>query len=224
MGLDIVVGEIPYYAEEPDEEGEGFQQYQKQQYLAINEVLRKAGLPAHHEPTQPQGRAPWSIRIGSFSCVHYLRRVAAHLWAGNGLPAPCLDGKASRDPTLLQCYQALREIPNLRFAHLINHSDDGGYYLPMPFTEPLEPGFELVENIGCQVVGSSFALMDECEYLADFLELPLDLDPETVREVSLSKKQSEAVWTRYGVESFVCSALFMACQVSTQSGCALVFC
>ena len=92
----------------------------------------------------------------------------------------------------------------------------------MPFAPPLEPGFELMEDIGCQVIGSSFTLMDECEYLADFLELPLELDPEAVREVSLSKERGEAVWERYGIESFVCSALYTAAKVSVESGFAII--
>ena len=110
----------------------------------------------------------------------------------------------------------------MQFAHLINHSDDCGYYLPILFDPPLEPGFELTENAGCQVIGSSFMLMDECEYLADFLELPLDLDPETVREASLSQEKGEAVWERYGVESFVCSALYTAAKISIESGFAMM--
>lgn len=225
MGLDIVVGEIPYYADNPDEDEEGdFRLYQEQQYEAISSVLRKAGLPAHHEPTESQGAVPWHIRIGSYSCLHYLRRIAAHLWVGNGLAPPCLDDKASRDPILELYYASLNKTPDMQFAHLINHSGAGGYYLPIPFDTPLEPGFELMENIGCQVIGSSFTLMGECEYLADFLELPLDLDPETVREVSLSKEKGEAVWERYGVESFVCSAFYTAAKVSVESGCAIVLC
>jgi hypothetical protein len=222
MGLDIVVGEIPYYEGDPDDSD--FQEYQKRQYERINSILRNAGLPAHDEPVCSQGGAPWHIRIGSFSCLHYLRRIAAHLWAGNGLAPPCLDDRASRDPVLKRYYMAVNESPNIQFAHLINHSDDGGYYLPIPFDTPLEPGFELIKNIGCQVIGSSFTLMDECEYLADFLELPLDLDPETVREASLGKEKGEAVWERYGVESFVCSALYMAAKVSVESGCTIVLC
>ena len=225
MGLDIVVGEIPYYADDPDEDEENdFQAYQKQQYEVINGVLRKAGLSTHHEPTQPQGRAPWHIRIGSYACIHYLRRIAAHLWVGNGLPAPCLDYQASKDPVLKRYYHAFNESSNLPFAHLSNHSDAGGYYLPIPFAEPLDPGFELVENIGSQLIGSSFSLLEECAHLADFLELPLDLDPEFVRTVSLGEEKGEAVWERYGVESFVCSVLYTAGTISVESGCALVFC
>ncbi len=220
MGLDIVVGNVLYYEDNPGDSDA--QEYQQQQYELINEVLRKAGLPAYHEPTQPQGAVDGDIRIGRYSCLHYLRRIAAHLWAGEGLVSPCLDGRAAQDPILKRYHAAVSETPSLRFAHLINHSDCGGYYLPILFDPPLEPGFELVENIGNQVIGSSFMLMDECEYLADFLELPLDLDPETVREVSLSKEKGESVWERYGVEAFVCSALYTAAKVSVESGFAMM--
>jgi hypothetical protein len=171
----------------------------------------------------PQGRAPWSIRIGSYACLHYLRRIAARLWAGNGLPAPCYDGKPTHDPVLRRYYKAFAVAPNLLFAHLSNHADDCGYYLPVPFDKPLEPGFELVRGTGSQRIGSSFMLLEECAYLADFLELPLDLDPKTVREVSLGKEKGEAVWERYSVESFVCAALYTASTISAASGYALVF-
>ena len=118
----------------------------------------------------------------------------------------------------------MTKTPDLLFAHLSNHADDCGYYLPVLFHKPLEPGFALIKNAGCQIIGSSFTLLEECAYLADFLELPLDLDPETVREVSLEKEKGEAVWERYGIASFVCSALYTAATISVESGCALVFC
>lgn len=227
MGLDVVVGIIPELVgdvDQADGEAKEFLEYEQRQFTRINHVLKNAGLSSYEEPLYPQGRAPWSIRIGRPVCIHYLRRIAAHIGAGKGLPAPCLDNKAAEDPVLRRYYHAFNESSNLPFAHLSNHSDAGGYYLPIPFAEPIDPGFELVENIGSQMIGSSFTLQEECAYLADFLELPLELDPETVREVSLSEEQGEAVWERYGVESFVCSALYTASTISVESGCALVFC
>ena len=187
MGLDIVVGIIPDLfgdADEADREATELWEYEQRQFASINAVLRRAGLPTYEEPAYPQGDAPWSLRIGSYACLHYLRRIAAHLWAGNGLPAPCSDGKPAQDPVLQRYYRALTKTPDLLFAHMSNHADDCGYYLPVLFHEPLEPGFALIENAGCQIIGSAFTLLEECAYLADFLELPLDLDPETVREVS----------------------------------------
>ena len=165
-----------------------------------------------------QSSSPASTEFcAGLDCLHYLRRIAAHLWAGNGLPVPCLDGKAAQDPVLRGYYQTLCETPNLPFAHLLNHADDCGYYLPVPFSTPLEPGFAVIENEGCQVSGSSYTLLEECTYLADFLELPLELDPETVREASLSQEKGEAVWERYGVESFVCAALHTSCEIADKA-------
>jgi hypothetical protein len=227
MGLDVIVGVIPELVGDLDQannEGKEFLEYQLGQFAAINRVLKSAGLPVYEEPIYPQGRAPWSMRIGSYACLHYLRRIAAHLWAGNGLPAPCYDGKPTHDPVFQRYYRALIKTPNLPFAHLSNPADDCGCYLPVPFEAPLEPGFELIENADCQIIGSSFTLLEECAYLADFLELPLNLEPETMRKVSLGKERGEAVWERYGVESFVCSALYNAAAISVELGCALVFC
>jgi hypothetical protein len=61
--------------------------------------LRAENLPEQHEPLDVQ---PWGCAKGGYGSLHYLRRVAAYLWAGHELPSPGHDMAAS-DPILSAC-------------------------------------------------------------------------------------------------------------------------
>jgi nucleotide-binding universal stress UspA family protein len=105
----------------------------------------------------------------------------------------------------------------LPFAHLIDHSDADGYYVPVEFPDPLVAGDEMV--------GSSQQLLAECEALAAALGIPDDLDPEAEVLWAASEGQTEGgeLWQRYGVESFVCVRLRAAARHSVRTGAAIAF-
>ncbi len=220
MGLDIEVGIL---ADLVDNDEEGYA-YFKEQFDAINRALHTAGLPPYNEPDEPEYEGlPWSCDTYGYSGLHYLRRIAAHLWLGHGLPEPGAQD-ASKDLVLQQCYERLDEPHNSsNFPHLVFHSDSEGFYLLLPFKSVIYTASEL--GIAGAMIGSAPMLMEERQRLAAVLDLPLDLDIEAEEVWSAAERQgeSEIKWQRYGVESLTCLSLFRACEISVQSGAALVF-
>ena len=232
MSLQIEVGVLAGL-EENDEEG---LEYFLEQFSAINTVLRSAGLPEHTEPKHLEGHLIQEWDLHSYSSLHYLRRVAAYLAAGKGLPVPSED-RPSQDEVVQAYYSSAKStpkeaLPGLRgqryqeqkpFQHLMNHSDGEGYYLPLDFEAVIFPD-ETLKIEGGQI-GSSLRLLAECQHLATVLGLPLDLSPDA-DEVYMACKdygKAEAGWQRYGVESLICLSLLQACQASITTGCAIVF-
>jgi hypothetical protein len=244
MGLSIVVGVFPElydFAEEEDREAK------RQEFAAINGLLRAAGLPEHHEQETAGGGAPWSCEVGSWACVHYLRRIAASLALDGTLPEPVED-LTPRDP-LIDRYCAacatqrvegltleglpvqlslptdarspIEIIEGPGFEHLICHSDCTGYYLPVRFRPVLVLPPDPRWNEWGPWLGSSHALLEECRRLAVALRYPRDLQMEGLRRQAPDRTATD--WRRYAIECFMCEVLITACQVSIESGCAAVF-
>lgn len=218
MGLDISVG-ILAELRDMDEE-EACRDYRKE-FTAINQALHAAGLPEHQEPENITRY--FSCEMYGYGGLHYLRRIAAYLGKGESLPQPG-DDKAADDPVLRECYVPKGDYEPGRFDHLIHHSDCEGFYLPLDFSNVLYPAAAL--KIPGGMIGSSYRLQEECLRLAQALELPLDLDPESeeVWDVIDSLDKADLVWQQYAIESFTCLQLLRACEASRQTGCAIVFC
>lgn len=222
MGLGAEVG-ILADLRENDEEG-----YEDllQQFTAVNEALRAEGLPAHREPDDIGDENVWFCEIGSYETIHHLRRLAAYLWAGRGLPQPGAVTSESDAALMGDCYAMLFDDNSpYRAAHLIFHSDAEGFYLPVPFRDVIYPEDDL--GIAGGMIGSSPMLMEECQHIAAVLELPLDdglvwkgeadwVPPEDTA-------QGNRVWAKYPSESRTCWLLHNACRVSIASGCAISF-
>lgn len=230
MGLSLAVGIL---ADLKKADEEGFLHFQAE-FAKINEALRTAGLPPYQEPVEI--RKDYSGYMYGYSGLHYLRRIAAHLWAGRGLPEPG-DDSSGKDPIMRKYYDRLGDPPASflagllgrkrpvapRFDHLMFHSDAEGFYIPVRFTEVIYPDAKLA--IAGGMIGSSPVLKGECEALARALELPLDLDPESeeVWGATESQGKGDTKWKKYGIESFTCLRLWQASRVSVEQGAAIVF-
>ena len=241
MGLALEVGIL---ADLKIHDVEGYTAY-KQQFDMLNEVLRRFGLPEHQEPEN--FISVWGCSMGGYSSLHYLRRIAAYLWAGYDIPEPG-NRDAADDPLLLRYYDWInrtssqihfdsnpipeylddilryfqRDLPD--FPHLVNHSDAQGFYLPIHFDTVLS--FPKSGIVGT-MVGSCYKLQEECRILAAELELPLNVglhDPIVQAATSTPQGEGDHKWQRYGIESYACLALYHACKKSIQTGAALVFC
>jgi hypothetical protein len=219
VGLDISVGDLVQLTHDdpemlPDVQAE---------FERLQAALAAAGLAGYHEPHELPEEALVCSRIGPYGTLHFLRRIAAHLWHSNHLPAPA-DQDASNDPILEKCYQYLQaQGSGTGFDHLLYHSDCEGYYVPIDFARVVEAEDRF--NIPGTLIGSSQRLLSECARLAGILELPLDLDPESDEAWSAAQEQgkSSVLWRRYGIESRVCLVLHSAASLSIRYGSALTF-
>jgi hypothetical protein len=229
MGLSLSVGLLADLKENDAEGYEAFVGY----FMEANKLLVAHGLPAHVEPMNAE---PWSASLYGYSGLHYLRRLAAHVDSGIGLPSP--GGKdSSKDPRLEAYFDnvignrsgllkrlALKHHSFRReFDHLIVHSDAEGFYMPQDFPKVLIPDDK--SGIPGAMVGSVPRLLNECDRLARILEIPahINKDSEELWEAADSQGKGNAVWERYGVESFTCVALRAACRRSLETGAAVVF-
>jgi hypothetical protein len=228
MGLDLEVG---YLADMLENDADGAAHF-RDDLARLNQFLVAQGLPAHIEP---ESCPVFSSDMYGYSGLHYLRRIAAHLDLRGTLPPPG-DEHASEDTVLLEYYRKAERPSGVldrllrrsarpgKFDHLILHGDAEGYYLPFDIPTVLFPPNRL--KIAGGMVGSAVRLRDECRQLAEVLELPLDLDPETEEVWDAVESQGEGTtrWQRYGVESYTCLQLHCACEHSLRHGAAIVFC
>lgn len=100
--------------------------------------------------------------------LHSLRGYAAHIELEGEPPKTTLDGKGHY-PTLKRIYDGTDS--SKRFQHLINHSDCGGYYIPIEFAEPV-----LLERRSFTLgtdgpVGSSQKLLSELDEINKYLNV-----------------------------------------------------
>jgi hypothetical protein len=205
--------------------------YAYDQLAAINQVLLEQGLPEQQEADDLE---VWTVDVSGHSGLQTLRRIAAHLWACQGVPEPARRGIAgvpetSTDPTLNAYYdevqgwlrQGAPRYP-MAYEHLILHSDDRGYYLPLRFSQVIftHPGL----GIAGTMLGSAPVLMDECRQLLGALEAPPDLalDGEELHEIVINPGRGQG-WHRYGIEVEACLKLLAACQRSLETGALVVF-
>lgn len=237
MGLDLIVGVVAACPDADDRTN------LRKQFAAINKRLAHFGLPPHDE--NERLRKPYAVQMYGYAGLHYLRRAAAHLYFEGKLPESVVEPADDEDgavawesPRVKQWYESLaddaddspyityttRSKAGSRFEHLMMHSDCEGYYVPVPFDRVL-PHVKGMSRVAGGELGSSHALMRECEVLAKAMKLPLRLDPESeeVWEAAEDQGRGGRGWRRYGVESFTCLALYRACKFSIKHRAAIVF-
>lgn len=169
--LDLLVGSI--FTTRPEEDRDLFEE--EREWLSdIQDLLREEGVEA--DLLSRPGVEIWEGGINHFMDLYRLRLLAAYLENGREI-GPILDEDADfesePDPLLARIWEG--EQPT-RFAHLINHQADGGYYLPVDFPEPIWLEFEEDEEDATDEVqepvvsfGSSIALQRELVELEQML-------------------------------------------------------
>lgn len=217
MGLGLTVG---FYVD-PDEIDDSFC---REQLDVINRALGAEGLPLHVEPVLEE---VLDYDMIGYSGLHYLRRIAAHLWQSGKLPEPG-DDSAPDDPVISE-YEDMIGVDYVhdgtRFDHLLWHSDCEGYYVPIEFSNVIFCDADEHGKLAGDMLGSSYTLKEELEVLARALGLPLDevdVDDEELWEASAEQGEGEG-WKRYGIESFTCKQLHEACKQSIMHKALLVF-
>jgi hypothetical protein len=166
-------------------------------FLNVNAVLEENGLPGHDEPEA----AAWEP-------------LSLDMYGYSGLVQEAYDAAAGK-PRLFRRGRKF----DRRFDHLLLHSDAEGFYVPVEFDEVL-----FSDHVPGVMLGSSHALVRECEELMSVLAIPSDVDPESEELWDASEAQSEGDgWRRYGVEAFTCVRLFAAARESLKRSAALAF-
>jgi len=199
MGLNLVVG-IMADIHDFDED---FAEEVREDFAAISELL-------NGKWTEPAAGKAEDFEMGSYSRLHTLRRLAVHFAVHGTLPEPVGEGlRASEDPLLEKVYATGPADPPAPFDHLVQHSDAGGYYVPVDFPAVLEdaPG---------GLLGSSVRLLAEARRLAEALGLPEDpeLDPD---------EDTDEPWQHFRTEASVCLTLIAAAKRSIETGAAITF-
>jgi hypothetical protein len=216
MGLTVSVG--VYTDELADEVREQY----RADFRHINRILKGAGVPGHKE-MRCGAEDWWNVGMG-YSSLHFLRRFAAALAVGGRIPAPLRRNANASNAPEIRAYWSRVVSPSSRiYDHLMCHSDAEGYYVPVDFPNVLNADHAVPLTGG--PLGSSVRLRDECQMLADHLELPAtDFDLDDDREWRRLKKATpEAVWHHYPTEAFVCAALRTACDRSIELKAAVSF-
>ncbi|WP_157522439.1 hypothetical protein [Mitsuaria sp. 7] len=191
-------------------------------YDTLSNALVAAGLAPHDEPRGLGPDGAFSCAMSGYSGLHHLRRLAAYIGEGIPVPSAGIDDPAA-DPVLEGYYDLLAP----EFEHLLMHSDATGFYVPVKLDEVVFVEEEIdEENVLGGMIGSSVNLLEECLRLAQWLELPTDLDHESdeVWDAMGDPPAEGPKWKVFGKESFHCIRLIRACQASIRTGAAVVFC
>jgi hypothetical protein len=170
--LDLLVGSI--FTTRPEEDRELFEE--EREWLSdIQDLLREEGVEI--DLLSRPGVEIWEGGIEHFMDLYQLRLLAAYLEQGRDIEP--LRGfrpeeATEPDPLLAAIWEGQQPT---RFTHLINHQGDGGYYLPVDFSEPiwlefdedvLEDGHDIQEPVVS--FGSSIALQRELAALEPMLQ------------------------------------------------------
>lgn len=175
--LDLVVGSLITVS--PQEDRAGYDE-EREWVSDIQDLLREEGVEV--DLLSRPGVEIWEGGIESLNDLYHLRLLAAYLEQGRDI-TPLLDAGAiedsETDPLLAAIWD---DEQKTKFAHLITHQGEGGYYLPVDFADPIWLGFDADEDgdfdeddlefEGEQVIcfGSSVALQRELAELEPMLQ------------------------------------------------------
>lgn len=247
MGLDIAVGVLKLERQQGADDAD-LAAY-AEQFQLLNAVLAEAGLPPHQEPSEVS--ETFEAQMYGYIGLHTVRRLAAWVEIEGRLPPEHgRDLSDDEDPAvgelnsrLTQYYNSRRSpaprsgwlgrvlksknqsVPKPSFQHLLWHSDAEGFYVPQRFEDVVfDMSPEPRPGVG-GMIGSSFALYDECARLAEKIELPADIDPESdeLWELADNPAIDGPPWRQFGVEAFCLARLVRAARLSIATGAAVVF-
>ncbi len=155
MGLGISIGDLAYCLEDDPEGAEWIEE----DFEALNECLKSNGLTEHTEPKVLPEIKMSCVTSFPYSFLHHLRRVYALNKLGK--PVIPISGKLTKEDDAI-----IAEVTARMDSHLLCHSDNEGYYVPIEFDDIL-----IDENIAGSVVCSSQKLLTEILSIASFIDI-----------------------------------------------------
>lgn len=211
MGLSVSVGIL---SDLENNDFDGYKYYLNT-FQNINSVLKEKGLKKHNEPENLNLN---ELRIQNdhfpYSYIHYLRRFYARLYDDpDWFPKPVQDRE---DPA---SDEILDEVYTMMDSHLLTHSDNQGFYLPIVFTDIIFP--ENNYKIPGDMIGSSFSLLDELKFIAPKLNIELSdaLNILNSEDLNNEIKSEKEFWR----EKLTWITLFEASKLSIKYNSAIVF-
>jgi len=214
MGLTISSGILADYKEN---EPEGYEAY-KVIFENINTILIKNGVETYQEPDEMEIE-PLQFGGFSYSFLHHLRRFAAHVWEHKDnencdwKPTPfSIDDEPEADSILEDHYSYMS-------SHLLTHSDNEGFYIPVELPEVL---FDTDEApVPGAMIGSSYDLLKELKSLTTHLGIGLDENNNLTNIDELNKIVADE--GDFWIEIIVCVTLLDAAKFSLNNKTAIVF-
>lgn len=236
MGLTVAVG---LYAQNI---ADGEDDLLDEPFELLNLVLAEHGQPPHFEPKVIAHDAYFEAQMWGYGGLHALRRVAAHLVLNGRLPSAVGYSEYTKDAAYIQFSNQhdqyarnplspgffglfRKPLPAPPFQHLMMHSDAEGFYIPRDFgnvivdwTQPERPGLGMM-------IGSSIKLLEECDLLAEHLELPanLEIESDEFLELMESPRSTGKPWQILAIETHGLVNLRQAARVSIETGAAIEF-
>lgn len=211
MGLAVEVGMLADLLQNDPEGAEWFEE----NLAEVNKALLAAGHSSHSEPRSlPELQRRCPVKGYPYSYLHYLRRVAAkRLEDPTYVATPLPAGEEPDDP-------AIDREMNFMRSHLICHSDNEGFYVPIPFLEIVFS--DNPEAPGGGIIGSSDALFRELVSIAPALGIALvghKLADHEAEKLTFEIENEDLLW----IEKTVWFDLFEAARLSLEHDTAIVF-
>lgn len=213
MGLGISVG---LRCDLAQNDSEGFE-YHSAAFEQLTRALAREGIEWREpEVLHERGNSDFSASF-PYSYLMHLRRLYTLVERGE----PVTSASAVSAEQYDQDREKVLDESTLFASHLLCHADDGGYYIPVAFDDPLflpeEAGID-----GGGMVGSSQRLLAELAGFADALDIQLE------EGGALSASHVEAVNAAddsepFAAERYTWVQLYRACLASVESGHAIVF-
>lgn len=214
MGLGISVG---LRCDLARNDSEGFE-YHSDAFERLTRALAKEGIEWREpEVVHARGSSDFSASF-PYSYLMHLRRIYTLVQRGEPITSA---SEVSAEQYGLDRKKILDE-STLFASHLLCHADNGGYYIPVDFEDPLFL-LEEADIDGGGMVGSSQQLRYELADFADELGIQLEEDgtlSPTLVEAVTSADDTEP----FAAERYTWVQLYRACLASVKSGHAIVFC
>lgn len=215
MGLAVSVGVVAELVGDDAEWAAELAEELRQELDNLSAAVAAEGVTWREPYDRPA--APRRENSGSFpySWLHYLRRVLAMVDDGKPVTPVMDEGLTAEDEAQIE------ELTMMFESHLLCHSDDAGYYIPVELDAPLF----LPEDSGVAgggMVGSSQGLLEELRRCASALDIRLDGDG-SLPDGEAARLVNPPDDADYRIESIVWLTLHEACRSSIAGGHAILF-
>jgi hypothetical protein len=215
-------GEFAEFRRSPETDSSLFDQFER-----LTKLLESKGICGYSEPGNCSN--PYDGYITTKLALQKLRLAATHLLEFGRIRVP--SGEQFVAGVIERSYksgglakkrflESDAHLARRSFQHLIYCGQYSGFYVPADFPLIIEADEDL--DASGKFVGSSIRLLDECNRLADAIELPETLTSGLDEEWDFATGPHVAGSRRYSAEAHACCVLREAALNSIETGCAIL--